>query len=281
MMEFILKVNHFSDFMATLFSGMSALTSMVLISFVTSAGVLLIFKYASNQKMIKKYKKMIFGYFLELGLFKDQFKRSMGSQLNILLCNFHYLRYFLIPLILMFIPIFILMMQLDFRMGYKKFNNGDTFIVNVKLDKNIINSQVEVLENIQVEPSANVSIDPVPVIIPSDFSISWRGMVKDNSGTQFIKVYMKNSNNYVMKLISPRGDYQSYSIVKKKYESVYDLLFLGEGTIEKMSPFYLVSINNEKEQYSFFGIKFSVLVYYFILTMIFSFIMKPLFKVSF
>lgn len=183
-------------------------------------------------------------------------------------------------MVIISIPVVLISMQLDFRLGIREFKEKENFIINVVLDKDTIPGNALILDKIKIESSPNISLDSEAVRIFSDLSIAWRGSIIKNDGPQFIKISIEGTNQTITKLISPNKNGGRYSSLKKKYESINDIMYLGDDFIKKDSYFYSVSVNNYDKVYSFFGYEISPLLYFFILTMIVGFLVKPFLGVS-
>ena len=129
-----LLLSSFFDLLFAPFSNFHDFWGMAFISLITGVVMLLIYKYTSNQEGIKSSKNRIKAYFLEIRLFGDDWKSMLESQKNIFFANLSYMKYALIPLCFIIIPVIIIMIQLNLRYGFEPYKVGEHAVVTVKFD---------------------------------------------------------------------------------------------------------------------------------------------------
>ncbi len=105
------------------------------ISLFTAIIVLPIFKYTSDQEGIKKVKAIIMGHILELRLFRDDIRIVLSAQKNVLRHNMTYLKYTLKPLLFMFIPVVLIIIQTEVRFSFRPLLPGETAVVKIKMSE--------------------------------------------------------------------------------------------------------------------------------------------------
>jgi len=116
-------------------SPLPAWAGLLLCSLATALFILLVYKVVSNQKAIARHKSRIFGHFLSIYLYRDSpalILRSLGRVLVSIAC---YLGFFLPPLIIVFIPVSLMLAQLELRYGHGCPPVGGTAIVRVFVEK--------------------------------------------------------------------------------------------------------------------------------------------------
>lgn len=273
-------INKITDTIVSPFNGLSAITGLVVVSFVSSVLLLYIFKILSNQEKIKYHKDKIFGHFLEIAIYRDQFRRTMLCQTGILKHNLLYLRYFLFPLLIIMPPVIIVCMQLDFRLGSTPFQENQSFIIQATLDKQKNNNLDEALNKIHITTTDNITLETDELQSPTESSVFWRANIVDPTGTHVIRIKMDGTDEEVIKDIAVVGASGRFSPDKRKIETFSDNLFSGEVSIPQNSPFQLVRVSYPSAAYPFIVWNFSPIVYYFILTLVFGFMLKPFIKVN-
>ncbi|MCP4694501.1 MAG: hypothetical protein GY859_41110, partial [Desulfobacterales bacterium] len=107
---------------------------IVLYSLVSAGIFLLIFKICSNQDRIRRHKRKIVGYILQIGLYKDRPRVVFSSALHVLKHNLLYLRCALPSLAILMAPALLVSTQINNRCGYAPLDHGESFIVAVQLD---------------------------------------------------------------------------------------------------------------------------------------------------
>lgn len=273
-------INKITDSIVAPFSGLSALTGLAIVSFISAIVLLYIFKILSNQDKIKYHKNKIFGHFLEIAIYRDQFSRTMVCQANILKHNLLYLRYFLFPLLIIMPPVLLICMQLDFHLGSEPLKKDHSFIIQAKLDENSNKYLEATINKLSIRPTDNIIIETQALRSFPESSVFWRARIIDQAGDHSIQIQVDGTSYLVEKNIAGSNGEGSFSPDKRKIRSFSDNLFSGEPPIPTDSPFQLIRVNYQPATYPFLAWDFSPIVYYFILTLIFGFLIKPFIKVN-
>ena len=113
------------------FRNMSPWIGMIFISFLTALLMLFIFRFTSNQQGIRQVKKKIIAHLLELRLFKDSLSITLKAQGNILRYNLKYIGYSAKPMLVLIIPIFLILVQLNLWFGYQDLAPGQKAILKI------------------------------------------------------------------------------------------------------------------------------------------------------
>ena len=103
------------------------------VSFLTGLAAVLVFGYVSNQESLRRIKDRIQAHLLELRLFPDQLGVVLKAYGRVLRWTLAYLTYNLKPLAILMLPLVIIMVQLDLRLGSRPFQPHDSFILTAKL----------------------------------------------------------------------------------------------------------------------------------------------------
>ncbi len=277
-MKILFFINIAADSVVSVFSGISAIGGITISSLACAMFILLIFKFFSNQEEIKAHKNSVIGYFLEIGLFRDQFTRTIGSQINMLKHNFLYLAYMMPPLMIVIIPLIIVTMQIEFRTGNRPLKTDESFIIQAKLDDKI-NSK-SFLDRVQIDVSPNILIETLPLYIEKDGKIFLRGKILNDIGPHYLQVRIQGTNDVIKKKIMVSSVSARYSKVKGKLNSWKDIFINAEGLIPMSSHFEYLSISYSPAKYSFFVWRISPIIYFIILTLALSFIIKPFMNIT-
>jgi hypothetical protein len=103
------------------------------ISFLAGAAAVLVFRYTSNQRAMRRVKNRIQAHVLEVRLFPDQLTVVLRAYARILRFTLIYLGYTLRPVLILFIPMVIVLCQLNLRFSRVPLAPGDSFILKAKL----------------------------------------------------------------------------------------------------------------------------------------------------
>ena len=119
------------DFITLPFQGFDPFWGFFAICVILGAVAVIIFKYLSNQDKIKEVKNRIKIHFLEIRLYKDDFREILKAQKEILKNNFWYVVYSFAAAIPIMILVLLTISQINLRYGYTPIMPGQQFDVKV------------------------------------------------------------------------------------------------------------------------------------------------------
>ena len=273
-------INQITDIIILPFPEDAAVANLVLLSLCCAFAVMVIFKRISNQEKIKHHQRKILGFIFEMAIFRDQFSRIISNQVQIVKHNFIYLRYVLPPFIIIAIPIGLVCLQIENRLGHFPLSVNDRFILQAELDFEIISDLKSNIFRVQCDTPPGVILETEPVRILSEGKVYWRGKII-TSEPQTVIVGVKGVSPGVEKKIATASSVGGFSRLRTK------TAFLGEyimNTAEKPipadSPIKTIAIHYRNAAYPFLCWQLSPVVYFFILTLVFGLILKPFLKVN-
>ena len=132
---FLNAIGKVIDFIALPFYNVGIFWSFFVLCTLIGALAVVLFKFLSNQKKIKKVKTQIKVHFLEIRLYKDDFREILKAQKEILKNNFMYIAYSFQAAIPIVIVVLLTISQLNLRYGYTSINPEEVFDVKVTYAK--------------------------------------------------------------------------------------------------------------------------------------------------
>jgi hypothetical protein len=273
------SINKITDLIIKPFSWGSAVFNIIVISFFCALFLLFLFKRISNQDKIKLHQKKILGYFLDIGIYRDQFTRTILNQFHILKHIIIYLRYVFPPLLIMMLPVIIVCMQIENRLGYLPIQMNKSFIIHAALDRKIIQNMESFIPKVHCKTSSGIVLETPPLRIVSERSIYWRAKLT-GTGPQFVRIGVDDNENIVEKQIFTTNSQKSFCPKKTKTNSLEYFLNSAETPIPPDSEFKLLSIKYLPATYPFFSWNISPVVYFFILSIVLGLVIKPFMKVN-
>ena len=105
------------------------LTLSVAVGFV----MVVVFRYASNQKAIGRAKDQLKAHLLAVRLFQDQLPVVLRAYARIFLGTGRYLRLAFLPFLISLLPITLLIIQLDRYFGSTPLSIGQPFLLEAKV----------------------------------------------------------------------------------------------------------------------------------------------------
>lgn len=276
-MFLLTTLNNIFDLLTRPFAWLEPVPGLALLSLLTALVLLNIFKRLSNQQKIKFHKDQIYGNFLEIALFRDQFSRTIFSQLRILKHNLLYMRYFMTPILIMMLPMLYICLQLDYRLGSQPIQPGDSFIVEASLTPAAMSEGL--LSQLSIETSSSITLETDAMRSNQEGSVFWRARLREKADDNFVRVELLD-NEVIEKNISTLRGGQRFSAEKKQLAKWTDIFSTAEDIIPPNSSFLSLRTEYEPAEYKFLAWMISPITYYFILTLGLGLLIKPFMKVN-
>ncbi|MFO7891074.1 MAG: hypothetical protein R6V04_12140 [bacterium] len=258
-------LNTLFDILLFPFKNLNAFWAILFVSSLTGIVMLFIFKKVSNQKKIHQVKNKIKAYLLELRLYNDDISLSLFAAVRLFTANLSYFVQVIRPLIVLFIPVSLILIQIGSRYGNRPLKIQEQAIVSVTVKENIP------LQKISLSDSGGISIETDPVRIPAQNKIYWRikGVKKGIWHVHCIYDTIKITKRIVIdthsKLIAGSR--------KNKY-SISAFLNPGEKTLPDNQFLKEITVHYPYKPVEFAGLHIHWLVLFFILSIAFGFAFK-------
>src|SRR5262245_51887181 len=143
--------------------------SATLVAITTGVGMLVMFKYTSNQRAIKQVRRNIRANLLAVKLFKDSIAIGLRAQISILVNAFRLLIFAIVPMLVMIVPMCLLLGQLALWYQARPLRAGEETVVTVKLGGAPGSSMLAV----ELMPEDAIEVTAGPVRIASRREVCW------------------------------------------------------------------------------------------------------------
>jgi uncharacterized membrane protein (DUF106 family) len=255
------------------FRALPSSAAMTFISLLTGLLMLFIFKKTSNQAGILRAKNLIKAHLLELRLYKNDFGQTMRSQGRILLANGRYLGHALKPMLVMFIPILIILFQLEAWFGVRPLRAGETAIVKVILET----SRHPLQTPVTLTAPAGVAVETLPLRIEEGSEIDWRVRAVSPG---FHELTIDLPGETITKTLAVGQPALAKLGPRRVRRGLDELSNPAEKAIPRTSPIISVEVTYPSSRLNFFGWRMHWLVAFFLLSVVFGFALKGVFKVE-
>jgi hypothetical protein len=151
--------------------GLPSLVSLLLVSLVTAAAMLVVVARTSNQRAMSETKRGIHAALFEIRLYGDQPGLMLRAFGEVLVRNGHYLLLSLVPLAWMSIPLVLVIAQLQAFYGYGGLQPGAPALITVQLAADAGPSAASALV---LEAPAAVGLETGAVRMEGSNEIVWR-----------------------------------------------------------------------------------------------------------
>lgn len=150
--------------------------AMVVISAITAAWALKLFKWATPQARLDATRDRLFGHIYEMGLYQDHLKVLGRIQGRMALANLRYLSLTLPALLVLALPMVLTLGQLEGRFGNRPLAAGEETVLTVQLDENLRRE----VGHLELEVPAGVRIAAGPVRNERTGTVAWRIAALEN-----------------------------------------------------------------------------------------------------
>jgi uncharacterized membrane protein (DUF106 family) len=256
------------------FRGLSPWFGMIFVSLLTAFLMLWVFKLTSNQVGIRAAKNAIKAHLLELRLFKDNMRVSLRAQGRILRANGRYLACNTKPLLVMIVPLILILAQINLWFGASPLRPDETTLVKLKLAKTVDTAGID----IELEPSAGLAVETPAVRIPDLNEIDWRIRAPETGPASLT---FRVGDATIVKPVAVAGRrLTKVSTLSVGRSVIQQLLYPGEKALPGGTPVTSIEIIYPAGGLKLFGLNVHWLVAYFLLSIIFGFAFKGIFKVE-
>jgi uncharacterized membrane protein (DUF106 family) len=257
------------------FRALGPWAAMAAVSLLTGLLMLFIFKKTSNQAGILRTKNLIKAHLLEIRLFKNDFGQTMRSQGRILAANGRYLGYAVKPMLVMLVPILLLLLQLDVWYGARSLRPGESAIVKVKLDA----AAGPLRTALSIEAPAGLTVETPALRIEEQKESEWR-IRADTAGLHELK-FSLDGGTFTKTVAVGQAPLKAKIVPLRVRSGGWDALnHPGEALLPSELPVVSVEVAYPPARLSLFGWRMHWLVAYFLMSIVFGFALKNVFKVE-
>jgi uncharacterized membrane protein (DUF106 family) len=259
-----------TDVVMAPFSSLPPMVSLVVVSLITAAAMLVVFKRTSNQTRLADVKRLIHAALFEIRLFNDDLLAIMRAQLEILRHNATYLRLSLVPMLWVIVPLVLLIAQLQFLYGYAALQPGERTLLKVQL-------RDAALGDVSLEAPPELRLDTPAVRLPGAKEVVWR-LRPTVAGEYDVRVRV-GSESYT-KRVQVAGGVVRRSPVRLEGGLVNQVLYPSEPSLPDDAPVTAITVAYAEQDLDVYGFSLNWMVWYFALSLIFAFALRKPFGVT-
>ena len=273
--SFNLALGELFDFLISPFSKLAPIWGLAVVSLVTGAIMVLIFKLVSNQTEIKRTKARLRAYLLEIWLYKHEFVSFLGTIGRIFRTNLTYMKFAVSPMLVMIFPVILIMVHLNLNYSFRPFRPGETALMTVKF----ANSAVLRDTTLSATVAEGIIIDGAPMRAVGKNEATWR-IKAAKAGEYDIVVKWKNGQ-VAKKVLIGKGSVVRLSPKRSHAGSIVDALGNpGEKPIPSTVGVEWIKIGYPEREVRMLGMKIHWIIIFFILSVVAGFALKGVFKVE-
>lgn len=229
------------------------LFAVILLSFLISLIITLIYKYTTDQNLMKRLKEEMKEFQKEIKELKKDPKKAMEVQKKAMQTNMKYMAHSMRSTLFTFIPIIIIFSWMNANLAFEPINPNQDFTVSVIFEKGASGDiELSVPEGIKIEGSSKKTIE--------DSEVKW--VLNGKAGEYLLEFNFNNEKYSTEVLITEKQGYKEP--VKKIKNSQIKLIQLE---------------NKPKKLLNLFGWRVGWLGTYIIFSLIFSMLLRKIIKV--
>ena len=226
---------------------------------------LLAVRWTSDQKAIRRVKDLMGAHVLEVRLFPDQLSVVLRAYLTLFGNTLLYLRYALVPLLVLSVPLLILFAQLEAYFGRAPVEPGHDFLVRATFQT--VDSLADPVLRL---PPGLVQSAP-PVHIPSEREVDWR-VKAEQPGTYDIHLVLQGSE-FSKRVVAESG--LARIVSERERGSVWqEIINPGEPPLPRSGLVEQIAIQYPPRVFRFRTWEIEWLVPYLVLTLAAALLLK-------
>jgi uncharacterized membrane protein (DUF106 family) len=267
--------NKLFDLLLTPFASMNPLWPLSVASLITGVFMLWIYRLTSNQAEIRETKNKIKGHFIEIRLFKDDFRILMSAQKKVLLYNLRYMKCAVKPMLFMIVPIALIVIQLNEWFGYRPLTPGETAIVSVRL----YHDGEKALSEVAIAAGEGLTIQTAALRISRTREVNWR-IRADKPGRHAVAVKAPGLTFEKGIVVSIEGIARLSPIRSAPSDIWTMLLNPGERPLARNPALDRIEVDYPSRSIDVLGWSGHWLVVYIVLSLVFGLAFKRFFNVE-
>lgn len=252
-------------------AGLKPVWAMAAVSLVAGIIMLLIFGKVSNQEAIRRVRDQIRGNLIAVRLYQDDIGILLRLQARIMGFTLKYMRYSLVPMLVMMIPVTLLLIQLNLRFSARPLKPGENAVVKVKTREGVS------IWDLALTAPDGVVLEAPPVHVEEERATSWR-IRADIPGRY--ELAFRIGDQTIQKKLVVMDRWGSASGLRTGKSAWEMLLYPGEPGIPPAAGVESVQLQYPELKMPMFGWNVPWLVQFFVLSIVFGFAFKGVFKVE-
>lgn len=255
--------------------------SATIVAAVTGVLLLVIFKYTSNQRAIKRVRDAIKANLLSLKLFKDSTSVVFKAQGRILSGAGQLFVLSIVPMLVMTVPVVLLIAQLAQWYQFRPLRAGEEAVLTLRLNRDIDAKQPGNAEaprpDVRLEPSDAIDVQLGPLWAPSIREMNWSVIAKENPGQHQLVIHAGDQT--AKKDMAIGKGFLRVSPMRPSWTWSDALLYPAERPFAPESAIQSIEITYPERDAWTSGTDWW-LIYWFVASMVAAFLFKPLLKVN-
>ncbi len=257
-------------------SGWPPIVPIAVVSLLVGVGMLLVFKRTSDQARLAQVKRLITAGIFEIRLFNDDLVAILRAQAEILRQNASYLRLTIRPTLFILAPLVLVMAQLQFHYGYEGLRPGQSTLLRVDLAPGTVAAGKR--PSVRLDVPAGLRADTDALWFPAASQLAWR-LVAETEGNYQLGVALDGAPPVEK---SVRVTQRAVRLAPERVDTGFlsQLLYPAEPPLPEAGPIRAIRLAYPDREVSVLGFGMHWMIPFFVLSLVFAFSLKGVFKVT-
>ena len=238
---------------------------VAVVSVVIGLLMVVVFRYTSDQKAIRRAKDRLKAHMLAVRLFQDQLPVVLKSYVSILGGTGRYLQLAFKPLLFVIIPLVVLIVQMDRYLGFMPMQSGQPFLLTVRA------SNPDLLNDLSLQLPEALKLTAPAVHVPAENEVVWR-VVAERDGEYDANVSAAGQS--LSKRVVVSSQMARLSPVRLRGQFWRRLFESGEPALPGDSPIQEIAVNYPARSIPFAWIDWNWIWLFFVLSLVAGFFFK-------
>ncbi len=243
----------------------SPLMLVIAISVVVGLLMVLVFRYTSDQKAIRRAKDQLKAHLLAVRLFQDQLPVVIRAYGRILRGTGRYIRLTFKPLLFVILPLTLLIVHLDRYLGWTPLRPGEPFLVKVQT------VAPDAFNEVSLQLPGEMAVSAPAVHIPEEKEVVWR-VIADKEGKYNINIVI--GGQMFSKEVRVSQDLTSISPARLRDRFWARLVSSAEPALPQDSPIQSIEVSYPTRSIDLGWFQWNWIVLFFVLSIVAGFIFK-------
>jgi hypothetical protein len=278
-------INHIAgrlfDVLLVLLRALPPLAGLALVALVVAVLVLWVYRLTSDQPRLAAAKRRMQAGLYEMRLFNAEPRFVLKAFGDILRHNANYLRLSLVPLLWLVVPITLLLAQLQTVYGYRAFESGESFMLELELASPGASGprSARSRPEVELELPAGLRAETPAVWLPPLSQVAWR-VRAEHPGRYAATVRLRGET--LTKDVHV-GDGRLARLSPQRFHAglLDQLLYPVEDPLARSQPVERFAVAYPPRSISVLGLELPWFVVFFLLAFLFALVLKGRFRVTF
>jgi len=158
------------DALLGVMAGLPDWVALAVLALLVTLLILPIIKWTFNPDLAERFKRKVYAGLFEIRLFNDRLGATFRGLFDVLRFTGGYMGAWLLPLVIMSVPMLPIFAHLHFHFGYDGLRPGETTLLRVEIDDDFVGEKPDA----HLSAPAGVRVDTPALWIPAKRQLVWR-----------------------------------------------------------------------------------------------------------